>query len=359
MNFNLGEHSHRRYNPLIGEWIQVSPHRAKRPWQGQTERAIKHVEQSYDLACYLCPGNIRSTGQVNPGYDYTYSFVNDFAAIIPDVPDGNVNENDLLIARSEKGLCKVICFSPDHSLTVAEMPTENIVKIIECWIREYEILSELPFVNYVQIFENKGEVMGCSNPHPHGQMWAQESIPMEPLKKQYHQQDYYMKNGRTLLSDYISLESQKKERLIAENKHFIALVPFWATWPFETMIVPKRPAPKLSALTVEEVSAFAEMYKLVTVKYDNLFETSFPYSAGIHQAPCDDKDHPEWHWHMVFYPPLLRSAAVKKFMVGYEMLANPQRDISAEFSAEKLRALPSKHFKEHSRPFINNQTGII
>ncbi len=345
MSFDLREHPHRRLNVLTGEWVQVSPHRAKRPWQGQEEEITNAVNNSYDPTCYLCPGNKRATGDVNPNYTTTYSFVNDFAAIVPDVPTGNIDEDGLLIAASERGICKVICFSPDHSLTIPEMSNNAIEQVVKTWMSEFETLASNSFIQYVQIFENKGAIMGCSNPHPHGQIWAQQSIPNEPYKKQQNQLAYYQRNGRTLLSDYLAKELHVNERIVVENEHFVVLVPFWAVWPFETMIVPKRPMQTIAQMHEKEVTAFAAMYRSVTVKYDNLFQTSFPYSTGIHQAPCDDQEHPEWHWHMSFYPPLLRSATVKKFMVGYEMLASPQRDISAEFSAEKLRALPSAHYK--------------
>lgn len=344
-SFDLAEHPHRRYNPLTGEWIQVSPHRAKRPWQGQVEKVSGPSAMQYDPSCYLCPGNARSNGEHNPAYESCYSFVNDFAALIADVPEGSVNDHELLIAKAEKGICKVICFSPRHDLTIPEMTVPQIEQVVRQWIIEYKELGSNDFINYVQIFENKGAVMGCSNPHPHGQIWAQESIPQEPMKKQEHQLAYFRKHGKTLLSDYRKLELTKRERIVIENDHFLALVPFWAVWPFETMIVPKRAMARITDMTADEVQAMADMYQRLTIRYDNLFETSFPYSAGIHQAPSDGEEHKEWHWHMVFYPPLLRSATVKKFMVGYEMLANPQRDISAEGSAAKLRSLPAVHYK--------------
>lgn len=343
--FDFREHSHRRYNPLTGEWIQVSPHRSKRPWQGQVEKVSGGALPRYDQECYLCPGNVRANGEVNPPYDSTYSFTNDFAALVPDVPTGEIAEDGLLLAKSEKGLCRVICFSPRHDQTIAEMTSEGIRKVVDLWITEYETLSQHPDINYIQIFENKGSVMGCSNPHPHGQIWAQESLPVEPTKKQFFQQQYFDKHGETLLSHYLKIELKKDERIIFSNEHFVVLVPFWATWPFEAMIVPRRKMAHITEMNNAERDAFADAYRRLTCRYDNLFETSFPYSAGIHQAPSDGQHHEAWHWHMLFYPPLLRSATVKKFMVGYEMLANPQRDITPEFSAQKLKSLSEVHYK--------------
>jgi UDPglucose--hexose-1-phosphate uridylyltransferase len=343
--FDTKEHSHRRFNPLTEEWVQVSPHRAKRPWQGQVEKTSAGESNAYDPTCYLCPGNRRSTGEINPAYKNTFAFTNDFAALVEDVPQGAVEENELLIAKSERGICRVICFSPRHDLTLPEMSVEEITKIISLWTNEFNALKSKPFINYIQIFENKGSVMGCSNPHPHGQIWAQESVPMEPSKKQISQSKHFKKHHRTLLSDYLQLELKKAERIIIENEHFVALVPYWAVWPFETMIIPKRAMSYITQMTEEEIQSYADIMKRLTTKYDNLFEISFPYSSGIHQAPVDEELHDEWHWHMVFYPPLLRSATVKKFMVGYEMLANPQRDISAELSAAKLKNLSEVHYK--------------
>ncbi|WP_224999400.1 UDP-glucose--hexose-1-phosphate uridylyltransferase [Cesiribacter sp. SM1] len=344
--FNFEDHSHRRYNPLTGEWLQVSPHRAKRPWQGQQEKTAQAKRPAYDPSCYLCPGNTRANGEVNPNYTGTYAFRNDFAAITDDVPGGVMQEGELFLAKSERGICKVICFSPRHDLTIPEMEVEAIKEVVELWKREYLELGSKDFINHVQIFENKGEVMGASNPHPHGQIWAQESVPDEPAKKQQHLSNYYQKHGRTLLQDYIEIELQKGERILFENEHFVALVPFWAVWPFEAMIVAKRPVPSVDKLTEEEMLGLADAYKQLTIRYDNLFEISFPYSAGLHQAPTDGAEHPEWHLHMVFYPPLLRSATVKKFMVGYEMLGNPQRDITPETAAAMLRKLPAVHYKQ-------------
>lgn len=344
--FNIQDYSHRRYNPLTAEWLQVSPHRAKRPWQGQQEKTTQASRPKYDPSCYLCPGNTRANGEVNPAYEGTYSFENDFAAITPDVPIGVQQDGELFLAKSERGICKVICFSPRHDLTIAEMEVEAIKEVVELWKREYTGLGSLDFVNYVQIFENKGEVMGASNPHPHGQIWAQESVPDEPAKKGENFRRYYQKHGRTMLEDYLQTELEKKERILFENEHFVGLVPFWAVWPYEAMIIPRRAVASVDKLSEEESLSLADAYRQLTLMYDNLFEVSFPYSAGIHQAPTDGSEHPHWHMHLVFYPPLLRSATVKKFMVGYEMLANPQRDITAETAAHTLRSLPKVHYKK-------------
>ena len=343
MKLNLNVHPHRRYNILTGEWVLVSPHRTKRPWQGKKEEIGKAEKPTYDATCYLCPGNTRANGVKNPNYESTYSFVNDFSALLDHPPLEKI-EDGLLLAKGESGVCKVVCFSPDHSLTLPLMKVSAIEAVIELWRTEYESLGSLEGINYVQIFENKGALMGCSNPHPHGQVWSQNSIPEEVLKKTTTQKEYWDNHKRSLLGDYLVQECERKERILFENSHFVALVPFWAVWPYEVMIAPKHHLQHIGLLKSDEIKSFAEAIKNVTTKFDNLFETSFPYSMGIHQSPTDDEDHEAWHFHMSFYPPLLRSATVKKFMVGYELFANPQRDITAEQAAKTLKELPEEHY---------------
>jgi len=342
-------YSHKRYNALTGEWVLVSPHRNKRPWQGQVEKLSLDTRPAYDPECYLCPRNTRNGGEVNPDYKDVFVFTNDFSALLPEAPKHSIDEKGLFIATVETGICKVICFSPRHDLTIPEMDVASIRKVVDVWVNEYTTLSSRADISYVQIFENKGAIMGCSNPHPHGQIWAQSTIPVEPFKKQIQQLDYYNEHRRTLLSDYLKAEIEKAERVLFEDEHFVVLIPFWAIWPFEAMIIPKRPMARITDMNPFEKDALASAYQKLTIKYDNLFETSFPYSAGIHQAPTDDMPHDEWHWHMSFYPPLLRSATVKKFMVGYEMLANPQRDITPEQAAIRLKGLSDVHYKERVR----------
>jgi len=338
------ENSHRRFNPLTGEWVLVSPHRTNRPWQGKVEEHSLSQRQNYDESCYLCPNNKRANNEINPDYSTTFVFDNDFSALKSDLNEFSTNKFKLLKSKSEKGICRVVCFSPKHDVTLAELNLVEIKNIINTWQNEYSTLGKKPFINYVQIFENKGEIMGCSNPHPHGQIWAQETIPNEPFKEQINQYNYYKENDSTLLSDYITIEKQELERLVYENESFVLLVPFWAVWPFETMIISKRPINNILQLTGQEITDFADIIKITTVKYDNIFEVSFPYSAGIHQAPTDGLEHKEWHFHMHFYPPLLRSSTIKKFMVGYELLAEPQRDITPERSAEILKQADSVHY---------------
>ena len=343
--FVLTDHPHRRYNPLLDEWILVSPQRAKRPWQGQNEAISDEKKPEYDETCYLCPGNHRITGGTNPNYESCYVFDNDFPALLKDEVSSDVAQEDLFKINPERGINRVICFSPKHNVTLAEMQVPEIENVVRVWKEQYLELGAISYINHVQIFENKGSVMGCSNPHPHGQIWAQSSLPTQVKRTQDNLLKYFQKTGKSLLKDYLESELQKKERIIAENEHFVLLVPFWATWPYETMIISKRHFSSIAEITEEEIKSYAEMIQIITVKYDNLFKTSFPYSAGIHQAPTDGLDHEEWHFHMHFYPPLLRSATVKKFMVGYELLAEAQRDLTAEQSAEILRNLSIQHYK--------------
>jgi len=344
--FNLDEHSHTRLNILTGDWILVSPHRMKRPWQGKVEDTPADNRPTYDSKCYLCPTNTRMDGSVNPDYKQAYSFVNDFSALLAETPDGNVNEDNLLVANSESGICKVICFSPNHQLTLPLMETNDIMAVIDLWKEEFTTLAAKEKIKYIQIFENKGEIMGCSNPHPHGQIWASSSIPLEIEKESIQQLAYFQKNSTSLLSNYLQLELQKDERVVLENNHFAVVVPFWAVWPYETMIISKRHVQNITQFNNDEAAALADILKLLTIKYDNLFNISFPYSAGMHQQPVNDGAHEEWHWHMHFYPPLLRSATVKKFMVGYEMLANPQRDITPENAAQTLKNISTIHYSK-------------
>lgn len=345
-HFNMEDHPHRRFNPLTREWILVSPHRAKRPWQGQEEEQPVEDKPKYDPDCYMCPGNERASGVRNPDYTGPFVFDNDFAALLPDIPQGEFKHEELLAAHSERGICRVVCFSPRHDLTLAEMDTEAIRRVVDVWVEQYLDLGSRPFINYVQIFENKGEMMGCSNPHPHGQIWSSESIPRKPAKEHAAQADYLTEEGSCMLCDYLSLEQEEGKRIVCQNDHFLALVPFWATWPFEIMVLSKRHVASLADLEDAERDGLADIIKRVTVRYDNLFQVSFPYSMGFHQQPTDGREHPHWHLHAHFYPPLLRSATVRKFMVGYEMLAEPQRDLTAEASAARLRALSKVHYKQ-------------
>jgi len=341
---NLQEQPHRRLNLLTGEWVLVSPHRTQRPWQGQVESTASLPRLQYDPACYLCPGNARAGGARNLDYTSTFVFDNDYAALRPDVPGGSLNDKGLLIARSERGICRVVCFSPDHSLTVALMNQTDLRRVVDVWREQYAELGAMPWIQSVQIFENRGEMMGASNPHPHCQIWANESLPNEASKETASFESYFADKKSCLLCDYLALELKSRERLVCENDEFAVLVPFWAIWPFETLVLSKSHTPAVTGLNATGMDGLADILRQITTRYDNLFHVSFPYTMGLHQQPTDGIDYPGWHFHAHYYPPLLRSATVRKFMVGYEMLATPQRDITAESAAERLRGLPGRHY---------------
>ena len=336
--------SHRRRNPLTGEWVLVSPHRTQRPWVGQSERPAGPAPLCHDPNCYLCPGNRRANGDRNPDYGHTFVFDNDFPALQSAIGDAEIDRGGLIVAQAEPGRCRVICYSPRHDLTMARLSCEELSHVIAGWQEQYAGLGALPDINSVQIFENCGAAMGASNPHPHGQIWSSQHLPNELMKELAAQTAYRAAHASCLLCDYLKLEAEAGERIVIRNDHFTVLTPFWAIWPFETMVLPHRPIGGLDELTGAEASALAEALSAVTIRYDNIFETPFPYSMGFHQRPTDGEPHPEWHLHLHFYPPLLRSASVRKFMVGFELLGSPQRDITPEAAAQRLRAVSPVHY---------------
>ena len=340
----LQEVPHRRFNPLTREWVVVSPHRTKRPWLGKVEKLAAANLPTYDPTCYLCPGNERAEGARNPKYTSTFVFDNDYAALLPDAPDFEEDERGLLVARSEKGICRVICFLPRHDLTIPRMSPEAIGEVIGVWAAEYRRLGEIEWVRHVQIFENRGALMGASNPHPHCQIWANASVPDVPAKELASLREYRNAKKTCLLCDYLQLELQRSERVICENDGFVVMIPFWAVWPFETLLVSKRHFASMDEFAGREAELLADILRRVTIRYDNLFETSFPYSMGFHQRPTDGRDYPEWHFHAHYFPTLLRSATVQKFMVGYELLGSPQRDLTPESAARRLKELSEIHY---------------
>lgn len=346
------ENPHRRYNPLTREWVLVSPHRARRPWLGQVEKVPPENLPRYDPQCYLCPGNQRAGGKQNPQYRQTFVFDNDFPALLPpeeaDALRGTNSPEDgypFFKAQPESGICRVVCFDPRHDLTLPEMTQEGVVEVLRTWSQQTQELGSLEHITYVQVFENKGAMMGCSNPHPHSQIWATSRIPNEPAKEIDAQAEHLARRGTCLLCDYLAAERLSGERLVTSNAHFSALVPYWAFWPFEILLISHRHTASLVDLTTEENAALADIMIRTTTRYDNLFEVSFPYSMGFHQSPTDGQAYPQCHLHAHYYPPLLRSATVRKFMVGFEMLGMPQRDLTAELAAERLRSMSEVHYK--------------
>ncbi len=336
---------HRRLNPLTNEWVVVSPQRATRPWQGEVSHPPAVSERDYDPSCYLCPGNDRVGGVKNSAYSGTFVFDNDFAALVPKVPDQkqlDLDEKGLIVAEAEPGICRVMCFSPQHNLTLSTMKVGEIETVVRTWMDQFRELGAMPNVRNVQIFENRGAMMGASNPHPHCQIWATASVPQQPLKELENQKTYLARHKRCLLCDYLALEEGQRVRIVAENEGFVAIVPFWATWPFELLICSRRHFASMNELSTAEIASLSRMLKQTTATYDRVFNTPFPYTMGFHQAPTDEAPHPEWHFHAHFYPPLLRSATVRKYMVGFEMLCTPQRDVTPEMAAEKLRSVVSE-----------------
>jgi UDPglucose--hexose-1-phosphate uridylyltransferase len=337
---NLNEDPHKRFNPLTNEWVLVSPHRDGRPWQGEVAKLAEPAQPDYDPDCYLCPGNARAGGVRNPAYSDTLVFENDFPALKPNISKErlDIENKGLIAAETDHGNCRVMCFSPRHNLNLGSMQPAEIELVVRTWAEQFRELGSQDY-QYVQIFENRGAMMGASNPHPHCQIWATSSIPEAPAKELVGQQSYFNSRGSCLLCDYVALESRQRVRVVYQNEGFVALVPFWAVWPFELLVCSRRHLGSMLDFTAHEVVSLAGVLKHVTTIYDKVFDAPFPYTMGFHQSPADKLDHPEWHFHAHFYPPLLRSATIRKFMVGFEMLGTPQRDITPETAAERLRAL--------------------
>jgi UDPglucose--hexose-1-phosphate uridylyltransferase len=327
---------HRRWDPLLREWVLVSPHRTQRPWQGEVAAKSTAQPLHYDPQCYLCAGNQRANGEHNPHYDHTFVFDNDYAALLPATPEQHISD-PLLRAATERGLCRVLCFDPDHSLTLATMPLPSIERVVEAWRGQYSDLASVDWVRYIQIFENRGAMMGASNPHPHGQIWATEHVPGIPQREHAGMAAYRAGHGTCLLCNYAQLELQNQHRVVCRNQSFVAVVPWWAVWPFETLVLPLAHVSSFNGFTAEQSAGLAGILHQITALYDALFAISFPYTMGFHQAAPHEPEQEIVHFHAHFYPPLLRSATVRKFMVGFELLGMPQRDITPESAAERLR----------------------
>ncbi len=339
---------HRRWNPLLREWVVVSPQRNQRPWLGKVEEPPAIHQPAYDPGCYLCPGNERARGAHNPAYTQTFVFDNDYAALLSDSPQIAAAESELMLARPERGICRVVCFSPRHDVAIPRLPLDGIHAVIDAWVSQFQSLGALDWVNHVQIFENRGALMGASNPHPHGQIWANGSLPNIPEKELASFREYRSSKKSCLLCDYLRLELAHGERIVCQNDAFVVLVPFWAVWPFETLLLPKRHLAAMHELSPLERELLADILRRTTIRYDNLFETAFPYSMGFHQRPTDGGSYPEWHIHAHYFPPLLRSATIQKFMVGFELLDSPQRDITPEDAAARLREINEVHYLDRT-----------
>ena len=335
---------HRRFNPLLREWVLVSPQRTQRPWKGKVEKVPEAPSLSFDPSCYLCPGNKRAGGKETPRYIGTYTFDNDYPALLPETEALQINQFGLLVGQAEQGICRVMCFSPRHDLTIPRMNDVELREVIDGWAEQYSSLAQTPWINYVQIFENRGELMGASNPHPHCQIWANATLPNLPARESESFLEYGRVKKSCLLCDYLRLELQLSERVVCENAAFAVVVPFWAVWPFETLVLSKRHVSSLDQLSGEERHLLGDILRRITVRYDNLFEISFPYSMGFHQKPTDGAAHDSWHLHAHYFPPLLRSATVQKFMVGYELLGSPQRDLTPEAAVARLREVSETHY---------------
>jgi UDPglucose--hexose-1-phosphate uridylyltransferase len=341
-------HPHRRFDPLRRQWVIVSPQRNDRPWQGQVDPPPIEHQPSFDPGCYLCPGNVRANGERNPAYTSTFAFGNDFGALLPSTPAYATANQGLLVAQAERGICRVVCFSPRHDLTLPLMDAAAIRAVVDAWVSEYVALSEASSIASVTIFENRGAMMGASNPHPHSQVWATEHIPHEAAIEQRGLAAYRRQHRSCLLCYYAALELRLGQRVVCANDAFVAIVPFWAVWPFELLVVARRHIGALPALADEERDALAAILKELTTRYDNQFEVPFPYSMGFHQQPMHGRSDGMAHLHAHFYPPLLRSATVRKFMVGFELLGSPQRDFTPEEAAVRLQAVSAVHYTERA-----------